>query len=1836
MADTVLDFNTASETDLGSIVRDGQGGSADIADRVIELFVSDTSAASPVTNLGYYSGLGDGSQDGLVSASGGDLSFVIRSQDDSEFAFKGLYLYAYLGGTFQAKIEGFRDGQSTGFITANFSDAGPVYGVTLTSAELTPGTFQNVDEVRITDMAGGELWLAYDQFVIGDAVDPNTVPTATNLTQTVAYTEDPGGAVALPDIVVTDPDAGETITATLTLSSAAAGSLSTGTFGSATSTYTAGTGVWTVTGSVADVNAALAAVSFTPATSWDKDVTLTTHIEDAAGAGPADGAITLDVTPVNDAPTATNLTQSKAVTEAGSATALDDIVVTDVDTGEAITATLTLSSAGAGALSTGTFGAATSTYNAGTGVWTVTGSAADVNAALAAVALTPSANNDQDFTIATRIRDAAGTGPADGTISVAVTAVNDAPTATNLTQTVAYTEDPGGAVALPDIVVSDADTGEAITATLTLSSTAAGSLSTGTYGSATSTYDAGTGVWTVTGSVADVNAALAAVSFTPASNWDQDVTIATHVEDAAGAGPADGTITLDVTPVNDAPTATNLTQSKAAVEGGSAVALDDIVVSDIDTGEQITATLTLSSAGAGALSTGTFGSATSTYNAGTGVWTVTGSVADVNAALAAVALTPSADNDQDFTIATRIYDSAWSGPADGTISVAVTAVNDAPTVSAAPSLTLTEDQPRALTAADFNFADVDGDALASVTVVALPGAGTLTLDGAAVSAGQTIDRADLDAGKLVFTPTADGAGAGYASFTFTVSDGTASSAQATAAFNVTAVNDAPTTDAAKGYVNAGAATETGGLVVIDAAKLNEGDVDDAGSGVSYTVTAATAAGTLFLDTNGNGVVDGGEALAAADTFTQADIDAGRLKYLHGGGAGAADSFTFSVADGGEDGAAALTGLTFGVSVAERPVVTIGAGSPAYAEDGAAVAIAPNLTLVDGDSADMSGATVTITDLVAGDVLGFTNQNGITGSFDAGAGVLTLSGTATRAQYEAALRSVTFGSSSENPATGAGAGDRVISFQVRDGGLASVAENVTVAVSNANDAPTATNLTQTVAYTEDPGSPVALGDIVVSDVDTGETITATLTLSEPLAGSLSTGTFGSATSTYTAGTGVWTVTGSVIDVNAALAAVSFTPDGNWDQDVTVATRIRDAADAGPADGTITLDVTPVNDPPTGAVTISGTATQGQTLTAAHTLADDDELGPVSYQWRADGTPIAGATGSTYTLAQAEVGKAITVVASYTDGAGNAESVASAATATVANVNDAPTGSVTISGSAQVGATLTAGNTLADLDGLGTITYQWRADGADLTGETGATLAVTSSLLGKTITVVARYTDGLGAAETVASAATSAVSDPPLPPPPPPPTSNETIDGVPVQTGTVTNPDGSTSQVITIPIVTSTRPEQVGDTTVADIPLVTGGSGPPPLLAQVPVGLGLQATGPGAPQPAGNSLADLIRAIQTHTAPGSTDQIQLTGGGSGFLQGLSPDAPLIVQTLTPTAPTGVAPPTAPLVISGAPIAPGTPNTALVIDTRSLPSGVTLQLDNVGFAAVVGAARVIGGEGSQRVWGDGANQSLFLGADDDELHGGGGADTVASAGGDDRLFGDDGDDAVSGGEGADQVWGGAGEDHVHGNVGDDFVHGGEGRDTLHGGQGHDVVRGGQGDDIALGDLGYDTLFGDLGADVLQGGAGDDVVWGGGGLVPGADAGDWIDGGEGSDFVHGNQGDDTVLGGLGADVVHGGQGADRLEGGDGADTLSGDQGDDVLIGGAGADRFLVFAGGGVDRILDFDVQEGDRLHLDAGLSYRLRQDGADTIVDLGGGQRVVLADVRLETLGDGWIVGG
>ncbi|HBK55391.1 MAG TPA: hypothetical protein DDZ76_03775, partial [Xanthomonadales bacterium] len=151
---------------------------------------------------------------------------------------------------------------------------------------------------------------------------------------------------------------------------------------------------------------------------------------------------------------------------------------------------------------------------------------------------------------------------------------------------------------------------------------------------------------------------------------------------------------------------------------------------------------------------------------------------------------------------------------------------------------------------------------------------------------------------------------------------------------------------------------------------------------------------------------------------------------------------------------------------------------------------------------------------------------------------------------------------------------------------------------------------------------------------------------------------------------------------------------------------------------------INDLPTGGITISGTATEDQTLTAVSTLADDDGLGPLNYQWRRDGAPIVGATSNTYTLGDADVGAQMSVVVTYTDVRGTAEGpFTGGPTAPVANVNDPPTGSVTISGTATEDQTLTASNTLADVEGLGPISYQWNRGGVPIAGATG-----TSYLLG----------------------------------------------------------------------------------------------------------------------------------------------------------------------------------------------------------------------------------------------------------------------------------------------------------------------------------------------------------------------------------------------------------------------------------------------------------------------------------------------------------------------------
>ena len=258
-------------------------------------------------------------------------------------------------------------------------------------------------------------------------------------------------------------------------------------------------------------------------------------------------------------------------------------------------------------------------------------------------------------------------------------------------------------------------------------------------------------------------------------------------------------------------------------------------------------------------------------------------------------------------------------------------------------------------------------------------------------------------------------------------------------------------------------------------------------------------------------------------------------------------------------------------------------------------------------------------------------------------------------------------------------------------------------------PTATNLSAAETYTEDTAK--NLVDIVVSDSDSATT-TVSLTLSNAAAGSLNTGTSGAVTATYSAASGVWTASGVIASVNTLLAALTFTPTANFNGNFTVATSVSDGINT-PVTGGKAFTGAKVNDAPTGVVTITGNAAQNQTLTASNTLADVDGLGAITYQWSAAGVAIAGATGAALVLGSAQIGKAITVAASYTDGGATAETKTSAATAAVMASFVGTVGADTLSGTAAADQMSgLAGNDTYVVNNVGDIVVENLSEGIDL--------------------------------------------------------------------------------------------------------------------------------------------------------------------------------------------------------------------------------------------------------------------------------------------------------------------------------------------------------------------------------------------------------------------------------------------------------------------------------------------------------------------------------------------
>ncbi|WP_414475512.1 tandem-95 repeat protein [Microvirga sp. M2] len=1478
------------------------------------------------------------------------------------------------------------------------------------SYELTLAVNQD-GKVMVVSLDTNLAGLTYDTGNAG-GIPPSPNPVVTTGSGSTAYVENGTQAVD-PDLTLTDADSASLASATVAITDnfmagqdvLAFVNTSAAIYGNIVASYNASAGVLTLVSSggmatLSQWQAALRAVTYTNLSDTpdvaDRTVSFTandgTHTSNIA-------AKVVTVQAVNDSPGFTGLDDTPSYVENGPAVVLDsNVSLFDAELDAANSwagATLTLERQG---------GADASDQFLGSGVLTLTGSGDVVvsgttvgtwsSAIAGRLQITFNANAtpalvDQvaqsiayqyagdappsSVLIGWTVNDGASQSGT-GSVRVNLIAVNDAPTATNMTQTHTFLED-SAPVALGDIVVTEVDTGDTIIATLTLSNPAAGTLTTATFGSATVTFDAGTGVWTATGSVADVNAALAAVTFAPTANWDQNVTITTRIRDAAGTGPADGTITLNVTPVDDPPTV-SVPDGMTVAEDGT-IALTGIAIGDVD-GDAGTFTLDLVT-GEGDFSVAAHPGLTVTISV-PGHITIQGSMTDLKALISSggITLTPNANFHGTLNLTVSFSDGAYLST--DTTSIAVTPVADTPTVT---FTTVAEDDMSA-PGLIISPAGVDGAEVTHFLITGITG-GTLYLaDGMRqIVDGDYITVAQGAAG-LRFKPAADQNGSSGFGFDVQASvgaDGTKLSPAVPASVIVTEVNDAPT---AVDDVLPSVAEDSGAIVIPFADLLANDSAGPLESGQTLTITAVSDAIGGTVQIVGDSIV----FTPAPDFYGQA-------------------SFKYTVTDNGTtNGAADPKSATAAVSFS----VTPGADTPMVMS-------------VTTNEDTQSGAIVVSRSPVDGSEVTHFKITGITGGtlyLNDGVTIVANGSFITAAQAHAGLKFTPAPNSTDQ-----GSFQVQASTSASDAGLGGGTVTATIDINPVNDAPTSTD--GRVTLDEDGSYTFGASDFAFADPNDAAAPNALMSVvidSLPVRGVLKLN--GIAVS---AGQEI-----ALADIIGGKLVYTPGPDENGNGYASFTFRVKD--DGGKADGgadtsaqhEISIDVTPVNDAAVIAGDLTGSVKEDDVTTVSGSLTVTDiEAGEAFFQ------PMAAVEGAYGTFSFDHLTGMWTYV----------------------------------------------------LDNASRQVQDLRE------GET------------KHETFTVRSLDGTEKAVTVTVVGTKDA---------------EVIDGVDVEREEIVHGDGSVSQVVTIPVVTAGRSETDGSALYADIPLVTAG-GRPVLTVQVGVGLGLTASGFAAPKAAGASLADLIREIQAHA--GAADRTTLSGGGAGFLAGLPASTPLLVQALTLTQAGAVA--GVPLVISGDSSAQA-PATALVIDARGLSAGTVIALDNVAFATILGAVRVTGGAGSQVVYGDGAAQHIVLGADDDTLHGGGGNDYIGSKGGNDWLYGDAGNDTVAGGIGDDHLYGGTGHDRLLGEAGHDRLEGGSGNDTLLGGSGHDTLAGGTGHDRLYGDAGNDRLYGGSGHDRLDGGSGHDR----------------LDGGAGNDTLLGGTGNDTLVGGLGRDQLWGGAGRD------------------------------------------------------------------------------------------------
>ncbi|ABD06346.1 VCBS [Rhodopseudomonas palustris HaA2] len=264
----------------------------------------------------------------------------------------------------------------------------------------------------------------------------------------------------------------------------------------------------------------------------------------------------------------------------------------------------------------------------------------------------------------------------------------------------------------------------------------------------------------------------------------------TYTLSDAGGLTQTATLTITITGTNDAPVAQADTLSSFVTNGAArTIAFSELTAND--------------SAGPANEADQTF-TVTGVSNASGGTVTINNNGTAGDTSDDFIQFTPDAGFNGtasfDYTITDNGTTNGVPNPltSTGHVSFSVTSPNHAPQGEDAV-VTISEDGAHTFQVSDFAFSDADlpAQTLNAVIITSLPAAGSLTLNGTPVTAGQVIAATSIPG--LVFTPAPDANGAGYASFTFQVRDsgGTANGGVDTDTtansftFNVTPVNDGP-------------------------------------------------------------------------------------------------------------------------------------------------------------------------------------------------------------------------------------------------------------------------------------------------------------------------------------------------------------------------------------------------------------------------------------------------------------------------------------------------------------------------------------------------------------------------------------------------------------------------------------------------------------------------------------------------------------------------------------------------------------------------------------------------------------------------------------------------------------------------------------------------------------------------------------------------------------------------------------------------------------------------------------------------------------------------------------